>query len=180
LIKSTGASLSVSVTTRAPRPGETDGRDYFFYTRSEFNKLRDGGGLLEHAEYGGNNYGTPRRYVEEQIAAGGTVILEIDVAGALQIKKSFDESVLIFLTPPDKTELKRRLVSRGTQTEASVSERLARADWEIGNVNAYDYFVINDAVEEAVHAIQTIIAAERLKTFRSQAAVAHFINAGEN
>jgi len=167
-------ALSVSVTTRAPRPGEVDGKDYFFADEREFIKLRDDGELLEYTEYNGYYYGTPKKYVEEKIADGRVVILEIEVDGALQIKQKFAESVLVFMLPPDKKELERRLTLRRTQTNVSIRERLVIADREIESVYAYDYFVVNDVVEEAVKKIETIVAAERLRPFRNKRAIGDF------
>jgi len=167
-------ALSISVTTRAPRPNEIDGRDYFFSTKQEFEELIKNGDLLEYTEYNGYYYGTPKKYVEEQIAAGKIVILEIEVDGALQVKKRFTESVLIFMTPPDKKELERRLTLRKTQTNVSIRERLEIADREIEKIDSYDYYVVNDIVEEAVKKIETIVAAERLRPFRNKHAIENF------
>ena len=174
LTQSPSYALSVSATTRAPRPGETDGKEYFFLSERDFLAKKDGGELLEHSEYNGFNYGTPKGYVDEKINLGKIVILEIDVPGAMQIKEKFKESILIFIMPPDKKELERRLVTRGTQTEVSLRERLRIADGEIAQINNYDYLVINDTVEDAVKRIETIVAAERLKPFRETEATEYF------
>ena len=167
IIADGGFALSVSVTTRPPRPNEVDGKDYFFLTEQEFFARRDSGGLLEYTNFGGYYYGTPKSYVEETIAAGMTVLLEIEVDGALQVKEKFKESILIFISPPDKKELEIRLIQRGTQSAESIRERLKIADTEISNIDKYDYLVINDTVENAVHKIKSIVTAERLKPFRN-------------
>jgi len=166
--------LSVSMTTRRPRPGETEGKEYYFCNEREFKKCRDDGELLEYTEYNGYFYGTPKRPVEGLIAAGKIVILEIEVDGAFQIKEKFREGVTIFMMPPDKKELERRLTSRGTQTEISVRERLAIADKEISFACRYDYLVVNETVERAAEQIGTIVAAERLRPFRNKNAVESF------
>ncbi len=150
-------ALSVSMTTRAPRPGERDGIEYFFSDREKFEETIRQDGLIEYAEYCGNYYGTPRAYVEEQLAAGKNVILEIEIQGALKIKEKFPESLLIFLTPPCAQELKRRLEGRGTETPEVIAKRLARAVEESEGVEAYDYIVINDRLEECVEEVHRLV-----------------------
>ncbi|MBQ8548047.1 MAG: guanylate kinase [Lachnospiraceae bacterium] len=150
-------ALSVSMTTRAPRPGERDGIEYFFSDREKFEETIRQDGLIEYAEYCGNYYGTPRVYVEEQLAAGKNVILEIEIQGALKIKEKFPESLLIFLTPPCAQELKRRLEGRGTETPEVIAKRLARAVEESEGVEAYDYVVINDRLEECVEEVHRLV-----------------------
>ena len=120
-------ALSISVTTRKPRPGEEDGREYFFRTKEEFEKFIEEDALIEYAQYVDNYYGTPRFYVEEQLAAGKDVILEIEIQGAMKVKEKNPEAVLVFVTPPTVEELKRRLTERGTETPEVIAERLARA-----------------------------------------------------
>ncbi len=154
-------ALSVSMTTRAPREGERDGVEYFFTTREKFEETIVNNGLVEYALYCGNYYGTPRAYVEEQLAAGKNVILEIEIQGALKIKEKFPESVLIFVTPPSGAELKRRLEKRGTESAEVIARRLARAAEESEGIEAYDYIVINDSLEECVEEIHRLVDAAR-------------------
>lgn len=161
-------ALSVSMTTRAPRPGERDGVEYFFTDRKHFEEAIRQDGLIEYAPYCGNYYGTPRAYVEEQMAAGKNVILEIEIQGALKIKEKFPESLLIFLTPPDADELKRRLEGRGTEAPEVIAKRLARAVEESEGVEAYDYIVINDSLEECVEEVHRLVAAARRVPVRCQ------------
>ncbi|MDL2248832.1 guanylate kinase [Tyzzerella sp. OttesenSCG-928-J15] len=169
-----GYALSISMTTRNPRPGEVHGKDYFFVSEEEFTKARDNNGLLEHAVFVGNLYGTPRQYVEEQIQEGKVVVLEIDVEGALQIKEKFSNAVLIFLMPPTISELSHRLFNRNTENKMTIEQRLIRAKNEIKYIGRYDYIVINDEVEMAVDKINTIVAAEFLKPHRNQHLVDNF------
>lgn len=154
-------ALSVSMTTRAPREGERDGVDYFFTTREKFEETIVGNGLVEYALYCGNYYGTPRAYVEEQLAAGKNVILEIEIQGALKIKKKFPDSLLIFATPPTAAELKRRLEKRGTESAEVIARRLARAAEESEGIEAYDYIVVNDDLEECAEELHRLVDAAR-------------------
>ena len=156
-------ALSISVTTRSPRPGEEDGREYFFRTREEVEKMIAEDQLLEYAEYVGNYYGTPRFYVEDMLARGKNVILEIELQGAMQIKQKNPEAVLVFITPPSFEELKNRLIGRGTETEEVINSRLARAAEEAEEMDKYDYIVVNDQVEDCVHCLHQIILSERCK-----------------
>ena len=165
---------STSVTTRPPREGEIDGRDYFFCTLAEFIYMRDNNQLLEHAVYCNNYYGTPRNYVEEQINSGKAVVLEIEVNGALQVREKFEDAVLIFLMPPTLADLHRRLVHRNTEDADSIEDRIKKAHEEIKLINKYDYLVINDNVTDAVDRIDTIVRAESLKPSRNQEAIIHF------
>ena len=135
-----GYALSVSATTRKPRPGEEDGREYFFRTRDEFEKLIEEDALLEYAQYVENYYGTPRSYVEEQLQAGRNVILEIEIQGAMKIKEKIPEALLVFVTPPTVEELERRLTGRGTETAQVIADRLARASEEAEGMGQYDFF----------------------------------------
>ena len=169
-----GYALSISMTTRTPRPGEVQGKDYFFVTEEEFIEARNNNGLLEHAAFTGNLYGTPRAYVEEQIAKGKAVILEIEVEGALQVKEMFDDAVLVFLMPPTIDELSRRLFNRQTENRMTMEQRLIRAKNEIKYIDTYDYIVINDEVEHAVNKINTIVDAEFLKPHRNRHSVENF------
>jgi len=164
-------ALSVSVTTREKRAGETDGLDYFFRTMEEFEEMRESGKLLEHAYFCGNCYGTPRDYVEKKINEGQTVVLEIEVNGALQVREKFSNCILIFLVPPTMEELARRLVTRNTESAETIEDRLYRAEEEIELIDKYDYLVINDRLEEAVRRIDGIVQVESLKPFRSKGLV---------
>ena len=169
-----GYALSISVTTRKMREGEVDGRDYFFHTQEEYFEMLEAGELLEHATFCGNCYGTPRTYVEEQIEKGKMVILEIEVNGALQVKEKFPECVLIFLLPPTKDELERRLVGRATEDSEVIEFRLKRAEEEIKLIHEYDYLVINDDIDEAVRNIERIAIVEGMKPCRSLKKISKF------
>ena len=165
-------ALSVSMTTRSPRPGEENGKSYFFVTKDEFEKTIDDGGLIEYASYCDNYYGTPKAYVEEQLKAGKDVILEIEIQGALKIKKLFPTALLLFVLPPSATELKNRLVGRGTETPEVIDKRMKRAAEEAEGIEEYDYIVINDEVERCVEETHSIIEAAHMKPIRNTA----FIN----
>ena len=158
--------FSTSVTTRTPRPGEVNGENYFFATREEFEKMVENDELLEHAFVHTNYYGTPKQFVFDEIEKGEIVLLEIDVQGALQIKEKYKEAVFIFLIPPTMDELKSRLVKRDTETEDEIETRYRNAFRELDFVGEYDYFVINDVIDNAVKDIETIIAAEKLRVKR--------------
>lgn len=157
---------SISATTRAMRPGEKDGVDYFFKSKSEFKRLIDQNKLLEYAQYVNNYYGTPRKYVKETLASGHDVFLEIEVQGAMQVKNNFPEGVFIFLFPPSIDELKRRIIDRGTETDELVRHRLSEARKEIEMMREYDYVVVNDNVAHAVEKVQAIIQSEHCKRSR--------------
>ena len=158
--------LSVSATTRSPRPGEVDGEDYFFLSREEFDGLVKNGEMLEHAEYVGNCYGTPKGPVESWLNDGLDVILEIDVQGGAQVKKIMPECVSIFILPPSMRELENRLRGRSTEKDEVVEARLEPARKEVHCAEDYDYVVVNDTVEQAVEEIKTIIAAEKHRFIR--------------
>ena len=160
-------ALSVSATTRKPRPGEEDGREYFFRTRDEFEKLIEEDALLEYARYVENYYGTPRSYVEEQLQAGRNVILEIEIQGAMKIKEKIPEALLVFVTPPTVEELERRLTGRGTETAQVITDRLARAGEEAEGMGQYDYILVNDTVEECVDHLHQIIVSEHSRASRN-------------
>ena len=162
-----GYALSVSATTRKPRPGEEDGREYFFRTRDEFEKLIEEDALLEYAQYVENYYGTPRSYVEEQLQAGRNVILEIEIQGAMKIKEKIPEALLVFVTPPTVEELERRLTGRGTETAQVIADRLARAGEEAKGMDQYDYILVNDTVEECVDHLHQIIVSEHSRVSRN-------------
>lgn len=149
--------LSISATTRKPRPGEVNGKDYYFLTRTEFEDMIDQQQLLEWAEYAGNYYGTPRSPVEKQIEQGKTVILEIEVVGARQVKKSFADALLLFILPPSVTELENRLKGRDTDSAEAISKRLAKAKEEIAASEEFDYQVVNDNLDLALAEIEQII-----------------------
>ena len=157
---------SVSMTTRQKRPGEVDSVDYFFRTREEFEELIKNGQMLEYAEYVGNYYGTPLTYVNETLDKGIDVFLEIEVQGALQVKKKVPDGVFIFLTPPDLDELKDRLVGRGTDSEEVIRQHIERAKEEIALMREYDYAVVNDEVPLAAERVKRIIEAEHFRVDR--------------
>lgn len=160
-------ALSVSATTRAPRPGEEEGREYFFRTVEEFEKMIAKEQLIEYAKYVDNYYGTPRAYVEEQLEAGKDVILEIEIQGALKVKEKFPETLLLFVTPPSAQELKDRLVKRGTESMEVILSRMERAREEAKGMDRYDYLVINDVLEDCVDEVHRIIQGEHRKSFRN-------------
>lgn len=160
-------ALSVSATTRAPRPGEEEGREYFFRTVEEFEKMIAKEQLIEYAKYVDNYYGTPRAYVEEQLEAGKDVILEIEIQGALKVKEKFPETLLLFVTPPSARELKERLVKRGTESMEVILSRMERAREEAKGMDRYDYLVINDVLEDCVDEVHRIIQGEHRKSFRN-------------
>lgn len=157
---------SVSMTTRAQRPGEVDGKDYFFRSREEFEELIRNGQMLEYAEYVGNYYGTPLTYVNETLDKGIDVFLEIEVQGALQVKKKVPDAVFIFLTPPDLNELQERLVGRGTDSEEVIAQRIERAREEIALMSEYDYAIVNDEVPLAADRVKRVIEAEHFRVDR--------------
>lgn len=157
---------SVSMTTRAQRPGEVDGKDYFFRSREEFEELIRNGQMLEYAEYVGNYYGTPLTYVNETLDKGIDVFLEIEVQGALQVRKKVPDAVFIFLTPPDLNELQGRLVGRGTDSEEVIAQRIERAREEIALMSEYDYAIVNDEVPLAAERVKRVIEAEHFRVDR--------------
>ena len=161
-------ALSISATSRGPRIGETNGIEYFFKTREEFEEMIARDELVEYAEYVGNYYGTPKAYVEEQLAAGKDVILEIEIQGALKIKEKFPETLLLFLTPPSAEVLKQRLVGRGTESVDVIESRLSRAVEEAEGIEAYDYLIINDNLEECVEQLHKIVTNEHYRVFREK------------
>ncbi len=154
------------MTTRPMRPGEEEGKDYFYKSKDEFEQLIEQNALLEYAQYVDNYYGTPRKYVEQMLANGHDVFLEIEVQGALQVKENFPEGVFIFLFPPSLAALKDRIVNRGTEAEDLVLNRLKEAKKEIDMMDAYDYVVVNDQVDQAATKIQAIIQGEHCRRAR--------------
>lgn len=166
-------ALSVSATTRAPRPGEVDGREYFFKTKEEFEKMIAQDELIEYASYVDNYYGTPKAYVEEQLEAGKDVILEIEIQGALKVKKKMPDTLLLFVTPPSVEELRHRLIGRGTETMEVIESRLERAREEAEGMTDYDYLVINDDLGICVDDVHEVICAEHLRSFRNLEFIEH-------
>ena len=165
--KEPGVRLSISATTRAPREGEEDGKDYFFLSRPRFEELVENGKMLEHAEYCGNFYGTPSEPIEAWQAEGCDVILEIEVQGGAQIKTKRPDCVSIFILPPSLEVLEKRLRRRGTDAEEAIQKRLATAKSEIAQAMHYDYVIINDDLEPAVEQVAEILRTEKLKTIRN-------------
>lgn len=162
-------ALSISATTRKPRPGEEDGREYFFKTVEEFEKMIAKDELIEYARYVDNYYGTPRAYVEERLEAGKDVILEIEIQGALKVKEKFPQTLLLFVTPPTAGELRERLRGRGTETEDVIDFRMKRAKEESLGMDRYDYLLINDMVDECVEEMHQIIRGEHRRSYRNMA-----------
>lgn len=168
--------LSVSATTRSPRPGEVHGKHYYFMSKDEFGDLISSGKMLEHAEYVGNYYGTPREPVEKWTQEGRDVVLEIEVQGGAQVKKLMPECVSIFILPPSMKILGERLRGRGTEEESTVLERLETARHEIPEAKEYDYIVYNDCLEEAVEDIRAILKAEKMKYNRNTDCIERVLN----
>ena len=155
--------LSISATTRSPREGEEHGREYFFLTRDAFESMIEEGKFIEHAEYVGNYYGTPKQYVEEQLENGHNVLLEIEIQGALSVKKTFPDAVLLFIVPPSAEILKNRLINRGTEDADTVNKRMNRAVEEAEYMSQYDYIVVNDNLSDCVENVHNIIVSEQNK-----------------
>ena len=160
-------ALSVSATTRSPRPGEEDGREYFFKSVEEFEKMIAQDELIEYAKYVNNYYGTPKEYVMQQLEEGKDVILEIEIQGAMKIREKFPDTLLVFVCPPSMEELKNRLVGRGTETLDVINGRLRRAVEESRGMDKYDYLLINDDLEECVDTLHETIRCERMRTSRN-------------
>lgn len=160
-------ALSVSATTRSPRPGEEEGKAYFFKSKEEFEKMIAKEELIEYAKYVDNYYGTPRTYVEEQLKEGKDVILEIELQGALKVKEKFPDVLLLFVTPPSAEELERRLVGRGTESMEVIRERMKRAAEEAEYMDRYDYLIVNDDLETCVKELHEIIQGEHRRSFRN-------------
>lgn len=150
-------ALSISMTTRMPREGEVDGREYFFSTREQFEDKIKQGGLIEYAQYCGNYYGTPKDYVEKQLEEGKDVILEIEIQGAMKVKEKFPDTVLLFVMPPSVEVLQQRLVGRGTEKEEIILERLQRAEEEAEGIEEYDYIIVNDDLEACVKELHELL-----------------------
>lgn len=162
-------ALSISATTRSPREGEADGREYFFISKDEFEKMIAKGRLIEYAKYVENYYGTPREYVEQKLDEGKDVILEIEIQGALKVKEAFPETLLLFVTPPSAVELKSRLVGRGTETMDVIRSRMSRACEEAEGMDSYDYLIVNDDLDACVKEMHAIIQGEHHRSFRNKA-----------
>ena len=155
--------FSTSVTTRKPRPGEVDGKEYFFVDLDRFREMVENDELLEHAEYVANSYGTPRSYVEQKLSDGMDVILDIEVQGAGQVNEKMPDAVKVFIIPPSMGELKRRLESRGTDTARAIEARLIRARQEYKEADFYDYIIVNDDADKAAGELSAIMTAERCR-----------------
>ena len=155
--------FSTSVTTRSPRSGEVDGREYFFIDQARFDEMVENDELLEHACYVSNSYGTPRSFVKSQLLKGMNVILDIEVQGARQVKKKMPDAVAIFMMPPSLDELRRRLEGRGTESKEAIEARISRAREEIGEADFYDYLILNQNVETAAREFSAIISAEQCR-----------------
>ena len=153
--------LSVSATSRKPRVGEVNGREYFFITKEKFEEMIREGKLLEHARYVDNYYGTPKQWVEDQLESGKNIMLEIELQGAFQVRDQIPEAVLVFILPPDMEELKRRLINRGTETMEEIEKRLERAAEEMAFIPEYDYVIVNDEVEKSVDMLHNIVRSEK-------------------
>ena len=160
-------ALSISATTRAPREGEVDGREYFFKTVEEFEALIAKDNLIEYAKYVNNYYGTPKAYVLEQLEEGKDVILEIEMQGALKVKEKMQDTLLVFLTPPTAQELRRRLVGRGTETMDVIEQRLITANEEGKVMDRYDYVLVNDVLEDCVDDLHNLIQSEKYSADRN-------------
>lgn len=161
-------ALSISATTRQPREGEVDGREYFFHTVDEFEKMIAQDELIEYARYVDNYYGTPRAYVEEKLEEGKDVILEIEIQGALKVKEKFPDTLLLFVTPPNVEILRERLIGRGTETMEVIEERMKRAIEESEGMDQYDYLVVNDDLQVCVEEMHDLIQREHRRTFRNK------------
>ena len=160
--------LSISATTRNPREGEVHGREYFFKTKEDFEEMIMKQELIEYTQYVDNYYGTPKEYVEDQMDAGHNIILEIEIDGALNVKKLYPDALLIFLLPPSIKELEKRLRERGTESEDVIADRIKRASEESKVIREYDYVVVNDTIDDCVSTIHNIVEIEGLKVYRQE------------
>ena len=168
ILKDKDYYYSVSATTRSPREGEVDGVNYHFATREEFEDLIKSDGMLEYAQYCGNYYGTPKKEVEKKLSEGKNVILEIEVQGAMQVKEIAPEGVFVFILPPSGSELKKRLLKRGTEEISVIEKRVSEAVGEIKYAEKYDYVIVNDDLSKAVDDFKTVISAEKMRTKNSK------------
>jgi len=160
--------LSISATTRSPRPNELDGINYFFKDEQTFSQMIDQGEFIEYAKVYDNYYGTPKKFVQKELLAGNDIILEIDIQGALQVKERFDEGIFVFIVPPSMEELKRRIVKRGTEDADKLYKRFQSAYEELNFINRYNYIVLNDTVEKAVQRLEAIVLAEKCRISRNK------------
>ena len=176
LIRDEQFLLSISATTRAPRQGEEEGVHYFFKTRDDFESMITNNELIEYAEFCGNYYGAPKAFIEESVKNGKDVILEIEVKGAMQIKKIYPEAIFIFVVPPSLVELENRLVGRNTEARDVIEQRLNRAKEELALYNQYDYVVVNDRLVDAIDEIGCIVRAEKLKSAFSEQVIENIIH----
>ena len=163
LLERVAAELSISMTTRAPREHENDGINYFFVSKNRFAEVIEANGFYEYAEIYGEFYGTPKEPVEKKLEEGIDVVLEIDTQGALQVKEAFPEAILIFVLPPSISELRRRLEGRGTETKEKIETRLSKAKTEIDCLPEYDYYLVNDDIDEAITAVESIMRSEHIR-----------------
>ncbi len=168
ILKDNDYYYSVSATTRSPREGEVDGVNYHFATREEFEDLIKSDGMLENAQYCGNYYGTPKKEVEKKLSEGKNVILEIEVQGAMQVKEIAPEGVFVFILPPSVSELKKRLLKRGTEEISVIEKRISEAVGEIKYAEKYDYVIVNDDLSKAVDDFKMVISAEKMRTKNSK------------
>ena len=178
--RNSNITVSVSMTTRAPRLGEVEGESYYFVTKEDFLSRLSKGEMLEHSNHFENYYGTPKAPVSKALSCGTDVILEIDVNGAFAVKEKMPDSVLIMIAPPSLSDLRDRLKGRNTETETVIEERIGRAKFELGKAHRYDYIIINDDIQEATVAVETIIAAERLKTSRRRELICNLLEDTKN
>ncbi|MBE5976894.1 guanylate kinase [Lacrimispora xylanisolvens] len=162
-------ALSISATTRAPRTGEVDGKEYFFVTEEHFNDMIEKEELIEYAQYVNHSYGTPKEYVLNQMKKGKDVILEIEIQGALKVKERFPEAILLFVMPPNAQELKRRLIGRGTESMEVINARLRRASEEAQGMEAYDYILINDEIDTCVEEMHLMIQVQHKRASNNMA-----------
>ena len=169
LVSDFGYNISVSATTRSPREGEVDGREYYFMGKSEFENLIDYGGFIEWTQYVENYYGTPKKYVEKSLDEGKDIILEIEVMGALNVKKQFPDALLIFISAPSISELRSRLSGRGTESEETIIKRLKKATEEAEDMDKYDYVVVNDDLEECIQTVNSVIVGYACRTSNNKA-----------
>lgn len=171
--------ISVSATTRAPRPGETEGVHYYFKTKEEFTRMIQNGDLVEWVEYCDNYYGTPKQPLLDGIKTGNVYILEIEMEGTLNVKKQFPESILIFVVPPEFADLRRRIESRNSEKECDIVKRLERAKKEINIAHQYDYLVVNDDLDKATDLVENIIEVERTRVCRNKDFINNYIREGK-
>ncbi len=175
LLAETDLELSVSMTTRNPRAGETDGESYYFVSKNEFLRKIEASGFLEYAEVYGNFYGTPKQPVIDKLSAGTDVILEIDMQGALKVKENYPDGVFIFILPPSMSELRKRLTGRGTETAEAIEMRLGETLKELSYIDKYDYCVVNGQLEEAVARVKAIVTAEHSRvTFTAEELISRY------